>query len=144
MSYTLNARQQAVYTHTCDLYSTSRDTNTDGKGTPGPEVITLEYANVPCRFAQTGNIDDPTGVGRIKRVGIFTSDVLHLHSDQVVHNGWWVRNTTLKADGSPETTFGDVYSVIGAPQRIPGSSRRPSQKQSVMLAQEEHPPAEVS
>lgn len=136
-------RQQKLYTDRCDIYQTTRASNSDGLGTPGDERISLVAANVPCYYQYTQNVDDATDVGRFKRATIFTTDIVHFYADQRLENGWWLKNRTKDAQGRPTPNYGQVHKILGAPNNIPTRGIRHANKQSVMAMQEEQIPDEL-
>lgn len=133
-------RQKRLYTDLCNIYSSTRASNVDGDGEPGEEVIGQVASNVPCYYQYTPNVDDPADVGRFKRPTIFTTDTVHLYSDQPLENGWWLKNVSLDTQGRRSVNYGQVHKILGAPNNIPSRGVRHANKQSVMAMEEENPP----
>lgn len=120
----LTGRQQLLYTHLCNLYSVTRNPNSDGIGTPGPETITLAYSNVPCFYEYTENMDAPTNIGRIKIANLLTKDTIHFAISQEVQDGWWALNISPPVNGIDNPNNGQVHRLLGAPRDLPGTPTR--------------------
>lgn len=134
----LNARQRAAYQHRCNIWSVDR--TVDGNGKPGAETYALIASSVPCLYQYTPNVDDPeAGVGRIKRMTIITTDIVHMEASQPVADGYILKNVT---SGHPSS--GEFHRVLGAPRVLANAGNRKANKKSVMAMSMEHPPAGVS
>jgi len=124
-----NARQKALYTHTCLIISV---TETIIAGKPLSATFAVASSKVPCHYEYTDNINSPVeGGAEIKRATIFTTDKIHMSDTVVLEDGWIIVNTTRKPDGSKVSVWGEVHKILGAPRVTPASGRRNAAKQSV-------------
>lgn len=137
----LSARQQILYTHLCTLW---RPTHNLTDGTPGDDTYTLVARGIKCFYEYTPNVDDPAEIGGFKRATIFTTDKIHFDVAQDVQNGDIAFNTSLNTDGTHGPNYGQVHSILGAPNKLPGSTNRQTNKQMVMAMQEEQVPEGVT
>lgn len=130
----ITTRQTRCYRNTVTIIRPA--TAVSGSGDVGDQTFSVVATLVPCHYVLTLNDDDPSGVGRIKRRSALTEDGLHCPLDTDIQSGDLVFDTTA---GSP--TAGTWHKVEGTPKRIIGSSVRRTNKLSVQMMEEEHPPA---
>jgi hypothetical protein len=130
-----NWRQLRCYRDTCTIIGVTRQKNTDGKGTPGPETYSVLARGVLYHHQTTANISDATAIGRTTRANLLTKEIGHFVIDNVPPDGALLRNTTI---GSPLN--GKIYRVLGPEQAIPNRGVRRANKAIFLLRELERPP----
>lgn len=136
----LSPRQLLAYNHLASLYKPSREPySNDNK--PAVEKWTLVYQDVPCRFEILQSSDTASVIGRVEGDQFFTVDNVHFAERQEVDDNWWIKNTSLSADGSPADTMNGRWWVVrGQPQVFAKSERREGGKKLVKASQEKNGP----
>lgn len=140
----LSARQVLSFNHTANLYRPRRDPYAaDNK--PGVERYELAYTDVPCRFEILQSSDTASPLGRIEGDQFFTVDNIHFAEDQEIDDNWWIKNVSLKPDGTPADTMNGRWWVVrGQPQVFARSQRRQGGKKLVKASQERNAPLGLS
>lgn len=140
----LNVRQQHAYKHLVNLWKPVRSVN-QATGKASAETYVLAYSKVPCLYQYTDNVSNPTqGVGRVKRMTIFTTDIIHFVQEQQIDEGWIVKNVSLLPDGTQSPLYGQFHRVLGVARVTPTAGARKANKRSVMCQVMEKTPPGVS
>ena len=114
----LNKRQQRYYTDLVDIYVPGALSVGTHKAVADP-VYSLAYANVPCKYIATQEVDVPALPGLTKEVNIFTLDQFHFDAAQPMEDTYFLH---LKTTGHPES--GGYWAVMGNPMTIVSAGKR--------------------
>ena len=138
---TLTARQDKLYNHTVDLWEPDTAISS---GKPGPRTYTLAEAGVRCRINIKNSPSSPMPIGRVESDVLVAMDIIAFAEDQVIDDGWWLVNKSLRPDGSQASFYGRFWVIRGEPQRFIDSERRRGGRVIVMASQESRPPQGIT
>lgn len=130
----LTFSQQRAYRDSIDVWRKDGETNhaTSGKVSDGTWSRVL--IGLACGIVLTTNVDDPTGIGRLKKDNLETVDSVYMEY------GVDIRSTDLVV----MTSRGNAAATVqGAPTPTPTQGPLAVNEQFVRTSEEEHPPDEV-
>lgn len=139
----LTRRQQRLYTHEFLVFAEGGSDFVIDPVTSEPiptESSSLRQGPYRGLFTYTENVDDPTGVMRLKRFNLETADILFTAIGAPLDNAAYVVNVTRLPSGKRHPQFGQTSRVMGDPRVVYGAERRPVNQMSVRIEQDEHPP----
>ncbi len=147
MPYSMTRRQRHLYTDSIVVFTSGGRgvivNATSGEPVPSESVATIQ-GPFPCKYTSTENVDDPSGVGKIKRFELDTADWIHFPCGVPIKDADYVVNITRLPDGTRQALFGMVNKILGAAKIKPGANRRKVNMTYYRILDDEHPPQYIA